>query len=211
MFKHLALAAIGMYQRHLSPRKGYSCAYRVGAGGTGCSGFGKHAISKHGLVLGLILLRRRFAKCAWHAQKHQVCTPRATQMQPAFSQSMGRFSRQGGFADCSGADCNGCDVPSCDMPDFGCCDGPKGSGGKSSAWCAPDLCSGYTSSGSRHSSSACRTPSCCASRSGAQREDDRLEDVRVRREEGSAKAASGAQVSRVSLKKKGKRTARGSW
>ncbi|WP_242032792.1 membrane protein insertion efficiency factor YidD [Oscillatoria sp. FACHB-1406] len=25
----LAIAAIGVYQRHLSPRKGFACAYRV--------------------------------------------------------------------------------------------------------------------------------------------------------------------------------------
>jgi putative component of membrane protein insertase Oxa1/YidC/SpoIIIJ protein YidD len=63
MLDRLALAAIGGYQRHLSPRKGFSCAYRVARGGTGCSGFAKAAIADLGLIRAIPLIRRRFADC----------------------------------------------------------------------------------------------------------------------------------------------------
>lgn len=115
MLKTFALWSIALYQRYLSPRKGFGCAYRIHAGGAGCSGFGKRAIAKEGFFLGLVLLRRRLSKCAWHAERNSICAP-------------GRRPRalgsQGGFADC---DCGGCDAPNCNTPD---CDTPscKGSG-----------------------------------------------------------------------------------
>jgi putative component of membrane protein insertase Oxa1/YidC/SpoIIIJ protein YidD len=34
------LVAIRFYQRHVSPRKGYRCAYRVHTGRCGCSALG---------------------------------------------------------------------------------------------------------------------------------------------------------------------------
>lgn len=58
-----ALGLIGLYQRHLSPRKGFSCAHRVLHGGTGCSGYAKSAIAEHGAVAALPLIRARFAAC----------------------------------------------------------------------------------------------------------------------------------------------------
>lgn len=59
----LALRAIRLYQRHLSPRKGFSCAYRVHKGGASCSAHGYRVIARHGLALGLPLLRRRLRRC----------------------------------------------------------------------------------------------------------------------------------------------------
>ena len=63
MLSPVALWLIGVYQRHLSPRKGYACAYRVLHGGTGCSGFAKQAIGSHGTIRALPLIRARFAGC----------------------------------------------------------------------------------------------------------------------------------------------------
>ena len=100
MFKNVALALIRGYQRYLSPRKGFSCAYRVHAGGHSCSAFGHRAISRRGLLLGLVLLRRRLARCSWEHHQHQL-----------------RWNAyRSGFVD--GADCSGCDVGACDMPSF---------------------------------------------------------------------------------------------
>ncbi|WP_020651410.1 membrane protein insertion efficiency factor YidD [Massilia niastensis] len=59
----LALRAIRLYQRHLSPRKGFSCAYRAATGADGCSAFGHRAIARNGIALGLPLLRRRLRRC----------------------------------------------------------------------------------------------------------------------------------------------------
>ena len=59
----LALWAIRLYQRHLSPIKGFCCAYRAHRGGASCSAHGYRAIRRHGLALGLTLLRRRLERC----------------------------------------------------------------------------------------------------------------------------------------------------
>ena len=39
-----ALLAIRLYQRFISPYKGFSCAYRVHTGLPGCSGLADHAL-----------------------------------------------------------------------------------------------------------------------------------------------------------------------
>lgn len=59
----ISLLAIDAYQRHLSPRKGYRCAYSVVHGGTGCSGFAKHAIHSDGLVRAIPRIMQRFEDC----------------------------------------------------------------------------------------------------------------------------------------------------
>jgi putative component of membrane protein insertase Oxa1/YidC/SpoIIIJ protein YidD len=64
MFDKAALAAIGTYQRYVSPYKGFCCAYRSRTGRVSCSEFARRAISKHGLARGLLLLRGRFRACA---------------------------------------------------------------------------------------------------------------------------------------------------
>lgn len=63
MVSKLALGAIWGYQQFLSPRKGYRCAYSVLHGGTGCSGFAKHAIRDHGLWGAVPHMRERFRDC----------------------------------------------------------------------------------------------------------------------------------------------------
>ena len=68
MFKHAALAGIYGYQRWISPRKGFRCAYSVRHGGTGCSGYAKHAIRDHGLWRAVPLIRARFEDCKTAAQ-----------------------------------------------------------------------------------------------------------------------------------------------
>jgi putative component of membrane protein insertase Oxa1/YidC/SpoIIIJ protein YidD len=68
-----AVAMIRFYQRQLSPRKGFSCAYRVHTGGTSCSGYGARVIERHGVVLGSALLRRRLQACS---EQHRLHAPR---------------------------------------------------------------------------------------------------------------------------------------
>jgi putative component of membrane protein insertase Oxa1/YidC/SpoIIIJ protein YidD len=64
MFRLGSIALIGVYQRYVSPHKGFCCAYRVHTGRASCSEFGRRAISRHGLTAGLMLLRQRFNVCA---------------------------------------------------------------------------------------------------------------------------------------------------
>ena len=73
MLRSLALFAIRLYQRHLSPKKGFGCAYRLVYGGCGCSGVGYRLIRRYGVFSGCRLLRLRLAHCRF-AYTH-YCAP----------------------------------------------------------------------------------------------------------------------------------------
>ncbi len=90
----LALAAIRVYQRFISPYKGFACALRVATGGASCSAYGHAAIARFGLRRGLGLLQRRFELCGHvHARLRAVPPPHP------------RLKYQRGFCD------GPCDVP----------------------------------------------------------------------------------------------------
>lgn len=61
--QRFALHLISLYQRWISPHKGFCCAYRHHAGRKSCSAFGFWAIDKHGVWCGIRLILRRFEKC----------------------------------------------------------------------------------------------------------------------------------------------------
>ena len=61
--KTLALAAISIYQRYISPHKGFCCAYRVHTGFSSCSSLGFRAIRRYGVLRGLKTLRQRLDLC----------------------------------------------------------------------------------------------------------------------------------------------------
>jgi putative component of membrane protein insertase Oxa1/YidC/SpoIIIJ protein YidD len=109
----LALWAIRLYQRHLSPRKGFSCAYRVHRGGLGCSAYGYRAIERHGLLTGLALLDRRLQRCGEAYRAPRVRNP--------------LLHYQRGDCDCVSCDLpgDGCDLSPCDVLS---CDGGSRSG-----------------------------------------------------------------------------------
>lgn len=115
MLSRLALAAIAGYQRHLSPRKGYACAYRVAHGGMGCSGFAKVAIADHGLRRAIPAIRLRFAACRDAAEELR---------------EQKRKRQKDSWYDCG---CGGCDLPT-----------PRGCGKADTTLdgdCTPDCCS----------------------------------------------------------------------
>ena len=121
MLDRLALVAIGGYQRHLSPRKGYACAWRIAHGGSGCSGFAKQAIRDHGLFAALPIIRRRLS----------ACRDAAKELREGPGTDQKRKEKWYDRA-CHGCDCSGCDLPmrGCgrgrDATPDGCdgCDGP---------------------------------------------------------------------------------------
>jgi putative component of membrane protein insertase Oxa1/YidC/SpoIIIJ protein YidD len=112
----LALACIRLYQRHLSPHKGFSCAYRCRTGRASCSELGYRAVRQRGVIGGFGVLRLRLARCG---QAHRAGHPTA------------RFipARQRGSCDapcdipCDGTECgkgsNLCSVCDCGSCDFG--------------------------------------------------------------------------------------------
>jgi uncharacterized protein len=58
-----AIHLIELYQRHISPYKGYRCAHAVYYGGVSCSGAIKLSIATHGVVGALSMARWRFQDC----------------------------------------------------------------------------------------------------------------------------------------------------
>ena len=103
--KTAALFAINVYQRYLSPYKGYHCAYHVHTGCATCSRLGFRAIRRYGVVAGIALLRERLERCGIAYRRY------------AFARLPQRMQR--GFID-------GCDIP-CDgdclsLPCDGCGD-----------------------------------------------------------------------------------------
>lgn len=63
MLQSASLGLIKLYQRHLSPRKGYVCALRARTGGRSCSRYAACAISRAGVWSGATLLQRRLRAC----------------------------------------------------------------------------------------------------------------------------------------------------
>ncbi len=107
--RSLLLAAIRGYKRHLSPRKGFACAYRVHEGCASCSTLGLRAISRYGARRGLGVLRLRLEQCHLVAEEQ-----RARRMTPPIAQA--------GFIDCDlpcdgscvdASTCESCQLANC--------------------------------------------------------------------------------------------------
>lgn len=64
MIRSASLGLIALYQRHLSPRKGYVCALRASGGGLSCSSYAARAIARGGVLVGVGLAIRRLKACA---------------------------------------------------------------------------------------------------------------------------------------------------
>jgi len=120
----LLLAAIRSYRRHVSPHKGFACAYRVHAGGCSCSTLGLRAIARYGAWRGLGVLRLRLEQC------HLVACAQASR--PVVARRA-----QAGFVECIACDggCidggTACDAISCGLDTLSCLDcGDSGGCGK---------------------------------------------------------------------------------
>ena len=128
--KSLALGAIRFYQRFLSPRKGFCCAYASISGHASCSALGYRAIRRHGVWRGMAVLDKRLKKCGVAYRRYR---------RPAVH---GPLARQAGFLDCGACDAPaGCDLScgglsGCDMPDIShFCGDLLSSGGCGSGGC----------------------------------------------------------------------------
>ena len=100
--RSLALTAIGLYQRYISPRKGFTCAYRLHTRRSGCSGFGYRAIRRYSVVRGIQLIRARTLLCGV-VHRHSLQHAQSPKLR-----------HQQGFCDV-GCDGTGCDFQ-CDLP-----------------------------------------------------------------------------------------------
>lgn len=62
-------AAIRGYQRHLSPRKGFTCAYLVAEGGRSCSAVIRTIVAERGILGGLAPAISQFLACGRAASR----------------------------------------------------------------------------------------------------------------------------------------------
>jgi putative component of membrane protein insertase Oxa1/YidC/SpoIIIJ protein YidD len=81
--KFIALYAIRVYQRYISPRKGFSCAYRCHTGRSSCSVLGYRAIRRYGVIGGLVMTQTRLKRCA-ATHRRATTLPRAKRAQMGF-------------------------------------------------------------------------------------------------------------------------------
>mgnify|MGYP005619537145 CR=1 FL=1 len=61
--KSFAIWSINLYQRHISPRKGFRCAYGVYHNNGTCSSIIKSHIQQHGVIKAYPMIRRQFDAC----------------------------------------------------------------------------------------------------------------------------------------------------
>lgn len=110
----LALWAIRFYQRVISPRKGFRCAYAAYTGNASCSALGYRAIRRHGLAGGITLLNRRLHKCGVAHERYRPA------MGALLARQAGFCDLDCGIVDLADLACNGPANCACDLPcDFG--------------------------------------------------------------------------------------------
>ena len=113
-----ALGAIRLYQRWVSPHKGFVCAYRVHTGRCGCSELGYRAIRRFGLGKGWLVLRERTGLCGVAHRRHSPAPrrPRASERGDCdLGCDLDLLPSSGKLNGCNVFSC--CDVGSCDWPD----------------------------------------------------------------------------------------------
>lgn len=79
-FDRFLLALIGVYQRRISPRKGWRCAHSALHAGPGCSGFARQMLELNGWRVAAPLVRARFRECK--AAAHQLRAARIAAITP---------------------------------------------------------------------------------------------------------------------------------
>ncbi len=68
--RSIALPAIRVYQRHVSPYKGFCCAFGTHLGRASCSNLGFRAIRRYGIVVGVAVLKKRLFLCGVAYRRH---------------------------------------------------------------------------------------------------------------------------------------------
>lgn len=63
MFTKPAIFSINLYQKHISPRKGFCCAYAAYHDGLSCSAYAKQVIMENGVSKAIPLIKERFKEC----------------------------------------------------------------------------------------------------------------------------------------------------
>jgi putative component of membrane protein insertase Oxa1/YidC/SpoIIIJ protein YidD len=112
---------IGLYQRYLSPYKGFRCAHAVRHRGASCSAAVKDIVIAHGLLRGLPLIRLRFAQCPAAALALRVHNPDPQDDEERRKRRRRNSDDDSCACEAAGEACNGANCP-----DFGACHTPGG-------------------------------------------------------------------------------------
>ena len=131
----IAIALVSLYQRYLSPYKGFRCAHKTLYGGTSCSQYFQMVVREKGLVAAIPKFQQRLLDCKQanvliHAQDNSEEKTKKKKKDRFFDCNCcyfptgGDSSGEGGFCDTPdcGFDFGNCDMPdcNCDMPDCNC-------------------------------------------------------------------------------------------
>jgi putative component of membrane protein insertase Oxa1/YidC/SpoIIIJ protein YidD len=115
---------ISLYQKHLSPKKGYRCSHSLEHGGPGCSAAILEILESQGFLKGMSAIKLRFASCRDAAQERKNRKEREKK-----ERKNGGDSASGGccITEGFGEAVETCipDIPDCsmpDLPDCGSCD-----------------------------------------------------------------------------------------
>jgi putative component of membrane protein insertase Oxa1/YidC/SpoIIIJ protein YidD len=69
MLTKISIITINLYQKYISPHKGFCCAHRAYTGEDSCSQYAKSVIAEYGLISAVPMIREQFDRCAYAAQK----------------------------------------------------------------------------------------------------------------------------------------------
>jgi len=116
--RHFFIFLITLYQKHLSPHKGFSCAYACYHHSISCSSMVKNIIAEHGVIAGWPLIKQQFKQCqtAYHLLINQDEEP------PRRDEGSCYESLKKDTKDCAKEACGNCDLSDCvpDLPCDGC-------------------------------------------------------------------------------------------
>lgn len=87
--KNVALAGIDIYQKFVSPHKGWHCAFSsIFKGDLSCSAYGKNAIENYGVIEGIFKILDRFEACRLALDTYHNLSPTALQNNCSWKQIM---------------------------------------------------------------------------------------------------------------------------
>lgn len=120
MINWTSLKLIAFYQKFISPKKGFRCAYGVLNNTHGCSGFVKKIINEKGLLAGRYEIRAQFENCRLAAiklKKKNGCKKRKRDCKENYRgcKNSSCEALDCGFSSCDVTDCGSLDCGSCDV------------------------------------------------------------------------------------------------
>lgn len=126
MVRYAAAGSILVYQRWISPHKGFCCAYRKLTGGRSCSEYARQTVLDRGVLTLAKALPRQFARCrrahAALVTMASAAAPEDEALSPEGREKRKADAKRSSASDwCNGAnfDCASFDV-GCGTLDIGC-------------------------------------------------------------------------------------------